>query len=275
MAQGSPNLLSTGQAARLCSVTPDTVLKWIKRGRLEAVRTAGGHYRIDVSELDPFMASPSRNEAQLPAIRAAAEPVETSRNTKCWEYLSTEGKVRDDCRQCVVYRVRATRCFLVAGLEQDVGHARKFCHGSCEECAYFRQVQGLGTNVLCISSDPELRKRLDCADDTRVAVQFAKNAYEASALIQDFRPAFVVIDVERVQSWDTDLLDSLAEDPRLPGLRIILIVSPGMSSWRRHQLEGGPVVSVLEKPLACTEILRVITGTLEESRLLEETTSPL
>ena len=112
MAQRSSNLLSTGQAAKLCSVTPDTVLKWIKRGRLEAVRTAGGHYRIDVMELDPFMVPPTRDEAQVPAVTAAVEPAETSPNTRCWEYLSTEGKVRDDCRQCVVYRVRATRCFL-------------------------------------------------------------------------------------------------------------------------------------------------------------------
>jgi excisionase family DNA binding protein len=270
MAHGKPNLLSTGQAARLCSVTPDTVLKWIKRGRLNASRTAGGHYRIDLRDLDPFVVTPHEEPPrELPAIRDAEDAAEVPKEARCWEYLSTEGKVREDCRQCVVYRVRATRCFLIAGLEQDVGHARQFCHGSCEECVYFRRVQGLGTNVLCISSDGDLRRRLDCTDDTRVTVQFAKNAYEASAIIQDFRPAFVVIDVERVQSWDTDLLDSLAEDPRLPGLRIILIVSPGMSSWRRQQLEGGPVVSVLEKPLACTEILRVITGSLEESRLLE------
>ena len=43
---------TTGQAARLCSVTPDTVLKWIKAGRIEAQRTAGGHYRISPQELE-------------------------------------------------------------------------------------------------------------------------------------------------------------------------------------------------------------------------------
>ena len=31
--------LTTGQAAELCSVTPDTVLKWIRSGRLAAART--------------------------------------------------------------------------------------------------------------------------------------------------------------------------------------------------------------------------------------------
>ena len=43
--------LSTGAAARLCSVNPDTVLKWIKKGRLPATRTVGGHYRIEEQDL--------------------------------------------------------------------------------------------------------------------------------------------------------------------------------------------------------------------------------
>lgn len=272
MAQGKPHLLSTGQAAELCSVTPDTVLKWIKKGRLCAVRTAGGHHRIDPRDLDPFVVSPGNREAPLPASRPLAEPIETPPGPRCWEHLSSEGEIREDCRQCVVYRVRATRCFIMAGLDQEVGRSGQFCHGSCQECVYYRQVQGLGTRVLFISADGELRKRIECEDEG-VAIEFAKNAYEASSVIQHFRPTFAIIDVEGVQAWDTDLLNSLAEDPRLPGLRIILIVAPGMSNWRRHQLEGGPVVSVLEKPLACTEILRAISGPLEVSGLSEETAS--
>ena len=47
MPEDKSNLLTTGQAAKLCSVTPDTILKWLKRGRLNGVRTAGGHYRIE------------------------------------------------------------------------------------------------------------------------------------------------------------------------------------------------------------------------------------
>ena len=209
-------------------MTPDTVLKWIKKGRLRAVRTAGGHNRIDTRDLDPFIVSPINREAPLPATRSVAEPVETPPGPRCWEHLSSAGEIREDCRQC---------------------------------------------NVLFISSDEELQSRLACADDSRVAIEFAKNAYEASSVIQHFRPTFVIIDVSGVQAWDTDLLDSLAEDPRLPGLKIILIVTHGMSRWRRQQLEGGPVVSVLEKPLAYTEILGVINGSLEESRLSEESTS--
>ena len=58
MLADGPDLLTTGQAARLCSVTPDTVLKWIKKGRLRGVRTAGGHYRIERRLLDPLIACP-------------------------------------------------------------------------------------------------------------------------------------------------------------------------------------------------------------------------
>ena len=48
-------IVSTGQAAKLCSVTPDTILKWIKNNRVEAVKTAGGHYRITKEKLKPYM----------------------------------------------------------------------------------------------------------------------------------------------------------------------------------------------------------------------------
>ena len=44
-------LLTTGKAARLCSVKPDTVLKWIKKGVLPATRTIGGHYRVEEQDL--------------------------------------------------------------------------------------------------------------------------------------------------------------------------------------------------------------------------------
>jgi excisionase family DNA binding protein len=40
------DLYSTFQAAKVLGVSPDTVLKWIKAGKLPASRTLGGHYRI-------------------------------------------------------------------------------------------------------------------------------------------------------------------------------------------------------------------------------------
>jgi excisionase family DNA binding protein len=52
-----PNLPNTGETAKIHSVTPDTVLKWINFGKLQAQRTAGGHYRIDPAEFRRFIAA--------------------------------------------------------------------------------------------------------------------------------------------------------------------------------------------------------------------------
>ena len=49
--------VSTGQAARYCFVTSDTIVNWIKAGHLAAQRTAGGQYRILIADLRSFMQS--------------------------------------------------------------------------------------------------------------------------------------------------------------------------------------------------------------------------
>jgi len=259
------NLLTTGQAAKLCSVTPDTILKWIKKGRLNGVRTAGGHYRIERRALDPLIVSPRPAESasrQLPECYP--------KSLRCWEYLSDRGSVRDDCQQCVVYRVRAARCFVMAGLEPEVGHARQFCQSTCEDCVYYRRVKGLATNVLLISSDDELIHQLTGEDDDSVTLCIARNAYEASAIIQDFRPAFAAIDMERVTAGDTELLDSLSADPRVQGLRIILLVPPEMTSRKRLWAKDDRVDGVLDKPLGIRQIAAVVGEFPVDSLMLED-----
>ena len=37
---------TTTEAANLLSVSPDTVLKWVRAGKIESYRTPGGHSRI-------------------------------------------------------------------------------------------------------------------------------------------------------------------------------------------------------------------------------------
>ncbi len=60
MPANKSNLLTTGQAAKLCEVTPDTVLKWIRKGRLRGGRTAGGHFRINLIDGEKMKASEHR-----------------------------------------------------------------------------------------------------------------------------------------------------------------------------------------------------------------------
>jgi len=262
------DLLTTGQAARLCAVTPDTVLKWIKKGRLPASRTAGGHYRVALPDLQPFLAGFGQpEETVLPVeLKASISSHEGTENTSeyvsCWEYLSVEGEAKEECKQCVVYRVRATRCFLMAGLDGDVGHSKHFCQGSCEDCAYFQRLQSGNAPVLFITADQGLENQIEVFDEGSIALRFARNGYEASALIQDFRPEILIIDLENLPDQGFGLLDSIAADPRLPYVRVILVVAPGnmerVLQRPRHRL----VVSVLEKPQVCGHIAEIVNGSL-------------
>ena len=254
-------MLTTGQAARFCSVTPDTILKWIKKGRLHGTRTAGGHYRIQREDLVPLVVS-RPPDSLIPQV----DP----KDLRCWEYLGDRGTTRDDCRQCVVYRVRAARCFLMADMEPEVGHSRRFCQSTCEDCVYYRRVTGLATNVLMITPDDALIDRLAAEEDESVTLRFAHNGYGASAAIHDFRPAFAIVDVECLPAGNTALLDSLAADPRVPGLRIILVVPPGTASARRGRVKHKLIVGVLEKPFGTHKIVAVISRFPVDPLMLEE-----
>jgi len=47
-------ILTTFEAAALCSVSYNTIKNWIKRDLLPAYRTAGGHLRIKIEDLESF-----------------------------------------------------------------------------------------------------------------------------------------------------------------------------------------------------------------------------
>jgi excisionase family DNA binding protein len=268
MSSERSDLLTTGQAAKLCAVTPDTVLKWIKKGRLKASRTAGGHYRVALPDLRPFLAGFGQGE-EPEHRRQPTAPVSshdgteaTAEEVSCWEYLAVNGNVQEECKQCVVYRVRATRCFLMAGLEGDVGHSRQYCQGSCEDCVYYQRLQGGSASVLFITADQSLEGQIEGFQGGEVSLRFARNGYEASTVIQDFRPEILIIDLEGLPDLGFGLLDSIAADPRLPHARVILVVPPGtierVLQRPRHRL----VVSVLEKPQVCGHIADIVNGSL-------------
>ena len=268
MSSERSDLLTTGQAAKLCAVTPDTVLKWIKKGRLKASRTAGGHYRVALPDLRPFLAGFGQGEGPRAGTQATVHvsshdgTVATAEEVPCWEYLAVDGSVQEECKQCVVYRVRATRCFLMAGLDGDVGHSRQFCHGSCEDCVYYQRLQGGSASVLFITADQNLEGQIEGFGGEEISLRFARNGYEASTVIQDFRPEILIIDLEGLPDHGFGLLDSIAADPRLPHARVILVAPPGtierVLQRPRHRL----VVSALEKPQVCGHIADIVNGSL-------------
>ncbi len=235
----------------MCAVTPATVLNWIRTGRLEGIRTPGGHYRIKLEKLRPLL-----SQQKTPNLKLERPPGDAP--LRCWEYLSEGGAVRDECVNCVVYRVRASWCFQIATLGIDSGHARRFCPTSCDDCAYYRRVVGLPTNVLIVSSDPDLRERLEAEADEGIVLRFARNAYEASAAVETFLPAFAVVDLEFTAARENGLLESLARDPRLPGLKTVAAVRRGRSN-RKGSLNGSSFIAGrIEKPFDLAQIQAVI-----------------
>ena len=74
---------------------------FVKKGRLRAMKTAGGHHRIEYRDLESFLLAHRVGGEAPPANAAAAQPV------RCWEFFSDHGVIRDACKECVVYRVRA------------------------------------------------------------------------------------------------------------------------------------------------------------------------
>jgi excisionase family DNA binding protein len=47
----SPNFLLTGEVADLLHVTPETVSRWTKQGKLPFMKTLGGHHRYPEAEI--------------------------------------------------------------------------------------------------------------------------------------------------------------------------------------------------------------------------------
>jgi excisionase family DNA binding protein len=254
--RGDREWLTTGEAARLCSVERDTVLKWIKRGRIPAARTAGGHYRIASRDLDRLLAPLPRRRlvGQEPAAHAL----------RCWEYLAVGGKIRNECRSCLAFQVGAAWCYRLRQREQEAGF---FCCGpkSCEECPYYRRIAGLPARVLAVTEDGRLRRRLESADPS-VALTFARNAYEAARIVPQIWPALVVIDEEVDRGGGLQLLENLLSDRAAIGLRVVYAVA---SESRRPMLEGakrrGALVAILKKPFGLGSIREILAQTPVEA----------
>ncbi len=216
--------LTTGQAAELCSVTPDTVLKWIRSGRLVAARTAGGHHRIEWGALECFMAKPQVSNdptSYSPVLRTDLIPGDR-RFRFCWESKSRT-QVLEVCTKCAAFIMRAQRCYEVAKMVAGEEGEWAFCPGTCDDCDYFREVSGQRMNVLVITGDSGLTGGLIAgANRAPFNLQIADCEYTCSAVINHFRPDFAFVDCGLGVETSEDICCHLRGDPRIPFVRVIL-----------------------------------------------------
>jgi excisionase family DNA binding protein len=215
------SLLSTGDVAKLFGVTPDAVLKWIKKGKLPATRTAGGHYRVTRSACTALGLEETNGDGAISATAAQRERERPPE--RCWEYFGRQGAPSDTCMNCLVYQARAQYCYKLAELGRDIGCGHNFCTSNCQECPFYRACHGMATAVLAVSRDESLIHRLEGhTESSRVSLRVAKSGYESATLIGTFRPAVVVMDSDLPEVRDGMLAESIARDDRLPGVRVFV-----------------------------------------------------
>jgi excisionase family DNA binding protein len=228
----NPDLLSTGEVARLFGVSRDAVLKWIRKGKLPATRTPGGHYRVP-KEACYGLSLPRSEEAETEPIPPlpAGDPEEM----RCWEYFATDGALRQACLNCLVYLARAQRCYRLAELGEEAGHQLHFCKTDCRECSFYRACQGLAAEALVLTRDDSLvRRLLREVDPKRVSLRFARSGYEASGIVSTFKPALVLMDGTLPEVRSGRLVESVQADDRLPGARVYVGIPEGEEGLLEH-----------------------------------------
>lgn len=120
--------LTTGQAARYCFVTSDTIANWIKSGLLRAQRTAGGQYRILLGELREFMLSRGMSTHLLDDQVGHRPP--------CWVFRAGDaGAETSACRDCIVQFLGVRNCYRLMAMRP--GEERP-CR-DCAACPYFQR----------------------------------------------------------------------------------------------------------------------------------------
>ncbi len=207
--------LTTTEAARLLSVSPDTVLKWVKAGKIKSRRTLGGHFRIPVDALN----IPSGEEESDAAIQVPSN----NDFMYCWEYLAKDGNVKSECRECITFRSRSQRCYELRDLPEGIGCLAMQCAADCADCEYYQLVQGSITNILILSNSIHLMRDAGSLErENGLHVQFVGDEYEMAASIQSFRPDYVVLDCAVGKKRTAALCTNLFNDARIPVTRIIL-----------------------------------------------------
>lgn len=256
-------MLSTGQAAKLCAVTPNAVLKWIHEGKLRALRTPGGHYRIDEKDLEGLIAPARPNAPKVPARRVRRRQFQY-----CWEH-NGRGRLLDGCKECIVYQMRAKRCYEVIKMAPEVGHKQVFCKGTCEECDYYQIVRAQKTNVLVLTQNEDLASQLkNKARSESFALETTDCEYACSALVETFRPDYAVIDCALGPDRSGDLCKHLAADPRIPFVRVIMAAEADeLPRDCDHK-----VFATIHKPLKIEGISGLIRGTWRAITSREATT---
>jgi excisionase family DNA binding protein len=74
MVETRDRLLTPGEVASLFRVDPKTVTRWAAAGRINSIRTPGGHRRFRESEIRELLRHDGSNVSAQPAVVGAPSP---------------------------------------------------------------------------------------------------------------------------------------------------------------------------------------------------------
>ncbi|UCC95292.1 MAG: helix-turn-helix domain-containing protein [Candidatus Omnitrophota bacterium] len=121
------NYITTSQLAKFCGVSRFTIINWIKQDKIKAIKTAGGHHRIYLSEVISFLETIHRERKRRGALSVPS--------VCCWEYAERKGDDKN-CRNCLIYKREIDYCFLLA---REFGKGVVCCEKDCLHCDYFNE----------------------------------------------------------------------------------------------------------------------------------------
>jgi excisionase family DNA binding protein len=242
---------TTSQAAKLLSVSSDTVLKWVRAGKITSYRTPGGHARIPAEAIQALL--PNDIQVELPV----PQEVETYPYRYCWDFYAGEDGVRQACRNSVVYKSQARRCYEMRDIPEEFGHLKLFCEESCEECEFYHLTHQQARSALIVSRSTELLERLsDQAARLDLDIRVAANEYESALVIEQFRPDFIVLDCSFGTVRTKEFCRQLSTDERIPFAKIIL--ASRTAKWD-EECEA-EVFAWIKKPFSIEQLSELIAG---------------
>ena len=247
--------LTTFQAAKLLSVSPDTILKWIKLGKVNAYRTPGGHYRIEKVHIENLLPE-SKNDKKVNNLDSG-ERRELFKF--CWECNKETDEKNCECDDCFFYETRGVRCYQMNSIPQEFGHLRLHCTSRCDDCEYYLIVKNQALNILIITENDArfLKDIANSKSDSEFNFLVASGAYESSAVVEKFRPDYAVIDTSL--SEYKIIRDHLTNDSRIPFIRIIYAIE----SENLYDFCDKKIIAKISKPFTLMRLKRCIRNILK------------
>jgi excisionase family DNA binding protein len=242
---------TTTDAARLLSVSADTVLKWVRSGKIRSYRTPGGHARIPREAVEKLLPH-SRIRAQATVDRTPEVPYEY-----CWDFYSDDGTIKEECLDCLVYRSRARRCYEMRDIPELFGLLKLQCNKACADCEYYAIAKKQGRSALIVSRDRDLIKPLEAhKDDAELTLRFASGEYDCAVILDKFRPDYVVVDYSMGAVRSRHICQHLAEDERVPFARVILT----SKTVQARESCDRQVLGWIEKPFTFEQLKSCLQG---------------